>query len=177
MPGLQTRGSRTAGKADTSGGGKPTASDERADRARRRQRDAPLQRAFEAGRRGDDPAEFQTDDELAGYYDEGRSFARTEARAGRRAARGEQLRSQAGAAGASAGRLANDGAGFLLGLFAYALLANYLRHGIPGVKGWLAAKFLNQPSATLGPDQRPGARGVSNTEAGQALGADKRGTR
>jgi hypothetical protein len=39
----------------------------------------------------------------------------------------------------------NDGAGFLLGLVGYALLLNYLRGGLPAVRGWFAAKFLNIP--------------------------------
>ena len=45
----------------------------------------------------------------------------------------------------SSGGAAQEGAGFLLGLFAYALLLNYLRGGVPQVKGWLGAKFLNKP--------------------------------
>lgn len=40
---------------------------------------------------------------------------------------------------------ATDGAGFLGGLFLYVLALNYLRHGPDGVKGWLAAKFVNRP--------------------------------
>src|SRR5581483_10783228 len=38
----------------------------------------------------------------------------------------------------------HQAAGFLLGLFAYALTINYLRGGSTQVKQWLAAKFLNQ---------------------------------
>ena len=45
--------------------------------------------------------------------------------------------------------LSSDGSGFLLGLFVYALGLAYLRYGAAGVKGWLAAKFLNNPPATL----------------------------
>lgn len=40
---------------------------------------------------------------------------------------------------------ANDGAGFLGGLLLYVLALNYLRYGKDGVKGWLAAKFVNRP--------------------------------
>ncbi len=45
----------------------------------------------------------------------------------------------------SSGSGVQEGAGFLLGLFLYALFINYLRAGPAGVRGWLAAKFLNKP--------------------------------
>lgn len=51
-----------------------------------------------------------------------------------------------------------DGSGFALGLLLYALGMNYLRHGRAGVKGWLRAKFLNQPDPTLAPPARAGKR-------------------
>lgn len=38
-----------------------------------------------------------------------------------------------------------NGAGFLLGLVGYALLVNFMRGGLPQVKGWIGAKFLNKP--------------------------------
>jgi hypothetical protein len=38
----------------------------------------------------------------------------------------------------------DDGAGLLLGLFAWVLTMQYLRGGTPQVKRWLRAKFLNQ---------------------------------
>jgi hypothetical protein len=38
-----------------------------------------------------------------------------------------------------------NGAGFLLGLVGYALLVNFMRGGMPQVKGWIGAKFLNKP--------------------------------
>lgn len=45
-----------------------------------------------------------------------------------------------------------QGASFLLGLVAYALVLNYLSAGWPGVKAWMSAKFLNKPSTpTPGP--------------------------
>lgn len=44
------------------------------------------------------------------------------------------------------GNVAEEGAGFLLGLFAYALLVNFLRAGPAGVRAWLAAKFINKTS-------------------------------
>lgn len=42
--------------------------------------------------------------------------------------------------------LGHQGAGFLLGLFSYALVLNYLRYGWAGDTAWLKAKFLNQTS-------------------------------
>lgn len=44
-------------------------------------------------------------------------------------------------------RLGGDGTGLALGLVLYALGINYIRHGWPGVTGWLRAKFLNRPMA------------------------------
>lgn len=39
----------------------------------------------------------------------------------------------------------DSGAGLLLGAILYANVVNYLRGGLPAVKGWYAAKFLNRP--------------------------------
>lgn len=41
--------------------------------------------------------------------------------------------------------VAGEGAGAVLALFAYPLLVNGLRGGPAQAKGWLAAKFINQP--------------------------------
>lgn len=144
MAGQQTKGRRYEGFATGGGAGGATARDLAEERRRRRDRDAPIERAYNAGLRGEDPAEFRTSDELAGYYQQGRRDARTQARRGRR----DEL---VGAATGKAGSLASDGAGFLLGLFAYALLANFLRHGTRGVTGWLRAKFINDPDPGLTP--------------------------
>jgi hypothetical protein len=43
-----------------------------------------------------------------------------------------------------AGISVNDGAGFVLGVLAWVLTVQYLQHGVPGVKAWLRAKFLNR---------------------------------
>jgi hypothetical protein len=43
--------------------------------------------------------------------------------------------------------VADDGAGFLLGIFAWALTLAYLRGGPTGARNWLRAKFVNK-----GPD-------------------------
>lgn len=55
-------------------------------------------------------------------------------------------------AGSSSGRSwrpkppkADSAAGFLLGLALYPLVINYMKGGLPAVKGWFAAKFLNRP--------------------------------
>jgi hypothetical protein len=130
--GQQTRGRRYDYDEDTS----PRSSDRRAQRREASERDEPLKRAYEAGRRGDDPAEFQTSDDLFAVYEDGQRAAKDDKRGERR----EELR---GKAGAKAGSVASDGAGFVLGLLAYAVLANYLRGGVPAVKAWFAAKFLN----------------------------------
>ncbi len=65
----------------------------------------------------------------------------------------------------------DDGAGLLLGLFAYALAHAYLVGGPAGAKAWLAAKFLNRTSpagtyaATTHPDYpvNPGSDGPAPT--------------
>lgn len=151
MPGQQTRGRRY----DIDTGGKPTATDERNRHRERRkaakERDAPYEAAYEAGRRGDDPAEYQTSDQLWATYQDGQQAAKAEQRQGRRDSRREHLGGQLAAGGAKASSVANDGAGVLLGFVAYALLVNWLRHGPAGTKGWLAAKFLNRPAALAKP--------------------------
>lgn len=40
---------------------------------------------------------------------------------------------------------AADASGFAFGLVAYCLFINYLRYGPAGVRGWIAAKFVNKP--------------------------------
>lgn len=40
---------------------------------------------------------------------------------------------------------AGDASGFAFGLIAYALFINYLKYGPSGVRGWIAAKFVNKP--------------------------------
>ncbi len=49
------------------------------------------------------------------------------------------------AGGTAVTRAGGDVAGFLLSLIGYALVLNYLEGGPAQVRGWLAAKFLNQP--------------------------------
>lgn len=150
MAGQQTRG-RRSDFADTDG--KPTKSDEVARRRERRGRDAPLEAAYQAGYRGDDPAEHQVSDEVYGYYEDGAAARKAEDRVERRGEIPSRITSSAPAR--KAGSLAADGAGFLLGLFAYALLSAYLGGGTKGVRAWLAAKFLNRTSADAAKAKAP----------------------
>ena len=45
------------------------------------------------------------------------------------------------------GSAASAGGGALLGAIAYVLALTYMRSGMPGVKAWFAAKFLNKVSS------------------------------
>jgi hypothetical protein len=127
-------------------------SDTRRRRQEARDRDRPLAEAYEAGRSGgtrpDDP-------ELAGYFDDGAK----EAKRSRKAAEVDAAKPTATgpALGKTGARLADDGAGFFVGLFAYAVLVNYLRGGVPGAKAWLAAKFLNRTGGAGETAARPSA--------------------
>jgi hypothetical protein len=49
-----------------------------------------------------------------------------------------------------------DGAGAILALFAYPLLVAALKGGPAAAKGWLAAKFINQPYQAAGPGSHKG---------------------
>lgn len=40
---------------------------------------------------------------------------------------------------------ANDASGFAFGLIVYAIALAGIKHGPAGVRGWIAAKFINQP--------------------------------
>lgn len=55
-----------------------------------------------------------------------------------------------------------DWAGFGLGLVLHALIVSYIRYGKAGPKGWLSAKFLNQP--IQGDDLQRENRGGSTHE-------------
>lgn len=77
---------------------------------------------------------------------------------------------------------AKDTSGFVIGLFCYVLALNYVRHGPEGVRGWLAAKFINKPWTPPGDadDRRkregrggPGQVGIGGTARAQP--ADDRG--
>jgi hypothetical protein len=47
----------------------------------------------------------------------------------------------------SVGSAASAGGGALLGAIGYVLFLTYMRNGLPGVKAWTRAKFLNQTGA------------------------------
>lgn len=86
------------------------------------------------------------EDEAA--FQEGKREGRTERRdtqtkSRRRSAPVRELASQA--RDSRAGGIVEEGAGFVFGMLLYALVLAYLRGGPDAVKGWLQAKFLNEP--------------------------------
>lgn len=125
-----------------SNAGPMTAGDRKRLKAQARGRDEELAAAFDAGRKGGPRPE---DPELGRYFDDGAKQARTEGRRERLEQVGSSKPVQ------RAGGIANDGAGFLLGLVAYALLANFLRGGAAGARAWLSAKFVNRVSDAATP--------------------------
>lgn len=143
MAGAQTRRSH-GGRADRIDRGAGDADDAR----RRRDRDEPIERAYKAGYSGGDRAEHETSDELAQHYDDGAQARKDEDRAAARQARADQVKGK----GLD---VAQNGAGFILGLFAYALLVNYLAGGVKGSRAWLAAKFLNRTSTEAAKPRSP----------------------
>jgi hypothetical protein len=63
-----------------------------------------------------------------------------------------------------------DGAGFLLGLFAYAMVVSYISYGPAGPAQWLRAKFLNQPgSLAKSSSSTPTKKPVGGTPATRDL--------
>lgn len=54
------------------------------------------------------------------------------------------------------GATVDDGAGLVLGMLAWVITVQYLRGGMPGVKAWLRAKFLNQTSGAGAGSKRVG---------------------
>lgn len=81
---------------------------------------------------------------------------------GRRARPTNVLRGQRVVAG---GTPIEEGAGVLLGIVLYALLLNFVRYGPDGVRGWLAAKFINQPYAPALKDTPPPPKALTPTPA------------
>jgi hypothetical protein len=133
VPGAQTRRS-SGGRADTSST-KPTAGDSE-DRRRRRDRDAPLEDAYNAGVAGDDPAPHRLSDDTWQQYRDGR-------RAGRSQRRRESVGGAVSQATTKGVSVAKDGAGFVLGAIAFALFSAYLDGGSKRARKWIAAKFIN----------------------------------
>jgi hypothetical protein len=111
------------------------------DEGRRQSRE----RRFGAFRRGDKPQRYASEGEL----DESGDLQSTYELGFEDAMRSERRTAGGGlldkARNTRPAWWIEDGAGFVLGLIAYSLLLAYLRGGPDAVKGWLKAKFLNQP--------------------------------
>ena len=95
-------------------------------------------RAYESGKRGEDPTHDPSDEQANQAYESGLAEHRAEKASTRRQA-------AIGPAKEHAVNIAQEGAGFLLGMGTYALVLAFLNHGWPGVWGWLSAKFVNKP--------------------------------
>ncbi len=167
--------------AATSRGGRPP-------RARRPARE---QTAYDTGRAGEAlPAWAEESPRLTGAWEDGAADRETAGLAGREAdpaaksaasgRAGDDVAEQARTAvdwGATRRWLArrpgvSDASGFLLGLLGFALFQTYLRDGWAGVRGWLAAKFLNQPADTAAGFATPLAPALPDLPAG-AIGMDE----
>lgn len=117
----------------------------RADAARnkayRQGKGAAKRRVQETGRvRGHSPAQVHADPEHQEIYESGFGDELGDQRRQRREKRVAPVAKRASGA-------AHDGAGVLLGMFAYALFLAYVKGGWSGVTGWLGAKFLNKTNA------------------------------
>jgi hypothetical protein len=186
-----------AGGAAAEESGAATKADVRQMKTRARAAEGPYADAYDRGatdaRAGRDP-EPPFDDELAGYYQQGHDDTRAEmGRAGpaqKRATPAEgppDAPSSGGPATASTSRRAwgrltsgsgplDSGAGLLLGAIIYANVVNYLRGGLPAVRGWWAAKFLNKPysgpisGARAAPAASTAAATTTNVAVGPPIG-------
>lgn len=133
-----------------------TAADDAREKRQAAARDRAIQRAYQAGKTGRRPpvatGHGPTDEFMRRSYDQG-----VEERGNP-----EPSRSRQTDAGDSGGRFGTeDGAGLLLGVFAWALILNFVRGGPAQARGWLAAKFLNKPyqvAKTFGSESIPAAR-------------------
>lgn len=160
--------------AAAEGSGAATKTDVRGLKARARAGDDAYAGAYRQGQthaRAGRAAEPPFDADLAAAYQQGHDDASAEREAkttGRarqpsgpaagpagtersRGPAGPTSRAGAGAGSSLGGRLLggggplDSGAGLLLGAILYANVVNYLRGGLPAVRGWWAAKFLNKP--------------------------------
>lgn len=75
------------------------------------------------------------------------------------AAKATPTRSAPATKPAPTGGAVDAGAGWLLGLIGYALVASYVRYGPKGPRSWLSAKFINKP--TIGASGGDGGFGWS----------------
>lgn len=131
-----------------------------------RQGQAAARRALDERRRGRrtrGPAQVHADPELQGYYEQGHGDTVREARR-------ESVRQTVAPAASSAKGLGDNGAGFVLGLVAYALLRNFLTGGWSGVNAWLAAKFVNKTSPAAAPTVNGVPKGAKPAGPQQPLG-------
>jgi hypothetical protein len=140
--GKASKGSTRAGRAEGDG----TAKKSDYDRIKRegRKQDRAYRQAYTMGQAGE-PPDPTWDQATRDAYDQGVDDAARQRREERGDRAGQRTSGRPG--GGAGSDLVNDGAGFLLGLFVYALVLNYLRGGPDRVKGWLAAKFINKPWA------------------------------
>lgn len=98
------------------------------------------------------PDQVSGDEELQGLYEQGYRQGHRQSR--RQAGRQTVSRATAPAV-KRATSWSHEGAGFLLGLVAFALGRSYLLGGPAGVKAWLKAKFLNEASPGPGGTTTP----------------------
>ena len=145
------------------GAGTPTKADtahfKRGAAARDRERDG----AYWAGHRGETADNIAGDTELEDLYregqaDRGKDPAQRNPPSTRQSAGPGRSSSSSGQGNGWASRAAggtvrsltssvdtDDLAGLVMGMLGYVIVINYLRGGLPQVKGWFAAKFLNRP--------------------------------
>lgn len=130
--------------------GPASAADDAGQRRHAASRDRARNAAYHAGASGSKPrAAFDGDDEAQDYWDlgaaDGPDAAHASRRAGRRVAGGAGRFASKAAAPVTSRFSGDDLAGAAMGALGYVLVINYLRGGLPQVKGWFAAKFLNRP--------------------------------
>jgi hypothetical protein len=143
--------------ADAYGAGAPTKADNAGFRRVAAAADRRRNAAYQAGVTGSQPREaFDGDPELGDLHDQGRAEASSTKRAAKRSARLGRARSSSsrwakgavrkGVVAPVTARVGSDDlAGVVVGMLGYIVVINYLRGGLPAVRGWFAAKFLNRP--------------------------------
>lgn len=163
MPAAKRTGGKSAGvvAGDTAAGrraarqaqGPGVSTDTDRDRAYKQGQGA-ARRALDERRRGRPargPAQVHADPELQDIYEQGHRQTVSDAR---RTAVRTKVGGAVAPAASSAKSVGENGAGFILGLIAFALFRNYLQGGWTGVNQWLAAKFVNKTTQPATP-QKP----------------------
>lgn len=140
---------------DASGAGpskRRYSSHERGQRDHARNRDADLERAYNAGQAGGAiPADLKGDPDAHQFHSWGGEDAGHPAAPPAEPSppsTSDNKPSPPAARNTSSSKASGpiaEGSGFLLGLIAYAMAINFLRGGPNQLKGWLGAKFLNRP--------------------------------